>query len=255
MQASLLLQQGAEPVKHGCRCLRARSCIPLRNSSDPQHLLRGSLRPDSPESPVRYGSNPTSNGVNRRTLTSLLLDLAAGLLCLAHAAATDRPNFLFIIADDQSPFDLKVYDPASKLDTPNIDRLAREGLVLDGAYHMGSWSGAVCTPSRHMIMSGRTVWHLPNKRGQKKSRHAANKSWTPPISPGTPSPPSSTAPDTTPCVPASGATATKRPTNSSPCATTPLSAVAPPRPAVPGTGSGCSTISANGRRRRTRIPF
>ena len=34
-------------------------------------------------------------------------------------------------------------------------------MTFDGAYHMGSWSGAVCTPSRHMIMSGRTVWHLP----------------------------------------------------------------------------------------------
>ncbi len=34
-------------------------------------------------------------------------------------------------------------------------------MVFDGAYHMGSFSGAVCTPSRHMIMSGRTVWHLP----------------------------------------------------------------------------------------------
>ena len=34
-------------------------------------------------------------------------------------------------------------------------------MVLDGAYHMGSFSGAVCTPSRHMIMSGRTLWHLP----------------------------------------------------------------------------------------------
>ena len=34
-------------------------------------------------------------------------------------------------------------------------------MVLDGAYHMGSFIGGVCTPSRHMIMSGRTVWHLP----------------------------------------------------------------------------------------------
>jgi arylsulfatase A-like enzyme len=34
-------------------------------------------------------------------------------------------------------------------------------MVIDGAYHMGSFVGAVCTPSRHMIMSGRTVWHLP----------------------------------------------------------------------------------------------
>ena len=77
------------------------------------------------------------------------------------AAAEPRPNFLFIIADDQSPFDLRVYDPDSALETPNLDRLAARGMTLDGAYHMGSWSGAVCTPSRHMVMSGRTLWHLP----------------------------------------------------------------------------------------------
>lgn len=80
---------------------------------------------------------------------------------LSLAADATRPNILFILADDQSPFDLKCYNPGSPLDTPNIDRLAKEGMVFDGAYHMGSFSGAVCTPSRHMIMSGRTVWHLP----------------------------------------------------------------------------------------------
>lgn len=73
-----------------------------------------------------------------------------------------RPNFLFVLVDDQSPFDLKTYDPESILETPNIDKLAEEGLVFESAYQMGSWSGAVCTPSRHMIMSGRTVWHLPS---------------------------------------------------------------------------------------------
>jgi arylsulfatase A-like enzyme len=72
-----------------------------------------------------------------------------------------RPNILLIVVDDQSPFDLRVYEPASALRTPTIDRLAAAGMTIDGAYHMGSWSGAVCTPSRHMIMSGRTVWHLP----------------------------------------------------------------------------------------------
>jgi choline-sulfatase len=82
---------------------------------------------------------------------------------LVEAAESDakRPNFLFILVDDQSPFDLTCYDAESRLETPHIDRLAREGMVLDGAYHMGSFVGAVCTPSRHMIMSGRTVWHLP----------------------------------------------------------------------------------------------
>lgn len=74
-----------------------------------------------------------------------------------------RPNFLFVLVDDQSPFDLQTYDPKSILETPNINRLANEGVVFESAYHMGSWSGAVCTPSRHMIMSGRTLWHLPSR--------------------------------------------------------------------------------------------
>jgi choline-sulfatase len=87
--------------------------------------------------------------------------IAYSLVSTSANALDSRPNFLFILVDDQSPFDLKTYDPTSTLDTPNIDRLAASGMVIDGAYHMGSFSGAVCMPSRHMIMSGRTVWHLP----------------------------------------------------------------------------------------------
>lgn len=83
------------------------------------------------------------------------------LIGVASIRAAERPNFLFIIVDDQSPFDLRVYNPETALQTPVIDRLAAEGVTLDGAYHMGSFSGAVCTPSRHMVMCGRTLWHLP----------------------------------------------------------------------------------------------
>ena len=72
-----------------------------------------------------------------------------------------RPNFLFVLVDDQSPFDLQVYNAKSILETPTISKLASEGMVFDQARHMGSMNGAVCTPSRHMIMSGRTLWHLP----------------------------------------------------------------------------------------------
>ncbi len=90
-----------------------------------------------------------------RLLTLVMLSLVVS------AVADKRPNILFILVDDQSPFDLKLYNPKSTLDTPNLDKLAAQGVVFDGAYHMGSSSGAVCTPSRHMIMSGRTVWHLP----------------------------------------------------------------------------------------------
>ncbi len=80
--------------------------------------------------------------------------------CIGHAE-TKRPNILFILVDDQSPEDFRFYNPKSELNSPNIDRLASEGMVIDGAYHMGAFVGAVCTPSRHMIMTGRTVWHLP----------------------------------------------------------------------------------------------
>nr|WP_168567164.1 sulfatase-like hydrolase/transferase [Crateriforma spongiae] len=109
--------------------------------------------------------------------TSVLCVAALALVTMPRVSASTasdedgakRPNFLFIIVDDQSPFDLKVYNPESTLQTPNIDRLVSEGMTFDTAYHMGSWSGAVCTPSRHMVMSGRTVWHLPQKakRGRK----------------------------------------------------------------------------------------
>jgi len=99
----------------------------------------------------------------------------------AFGAEPERPNFLFIIVDDQSPFDLKIYAPDSVLETPNIDALAARGMIFDGAYHMGSWSGAVCTPSRHMIMSGRTLWHIPGKRrNNPRNPHLGNPQLVPP---------------------------------------------------------------------------
>ena len=94
----------------------------------------------------------------------------------ASAEAAKRPNVLFIIADDQSPFDFKAYDPTSPLDAPAIGGIASKGITLDQAYHMGSMSGAVCSPSRTMVMSGRTLWHLP-RRGKKhlKGEEGATK--------------------------------------------------------------------------------
>jgi choline-sulfatase len=72
-----------------------------------------------------------------------------------------RPNILFILADDQSPFDFRFYNPASTLEAPVIEQLAATGMVVDRAYHMGSFSGAVCLPSRTMLMTGRGLWQLP----------------------------------------------------------------------------------------------
>lgn len=111
----------------------------------------------------------------------LLFCLLAGLVTVtataslsAAGAAARRPNILFILVDDQSPFDFRFYNPKSTLATPTLDRLAAEGMVIDGAYHMGAWVGGVCTPSRTMIMTGRTVWHVPDTSGRNFNPHTAN---------------------------------------------------------------------------------
>ena len=124
-------------------------------------------------------ANPSQTRMTR------ILAITLGLLCLfgsVHTAAADdkRPNILFIIVDDQSPFDLKVYNSRSTLQTPNIDRLASQGMVFDAAYQMGSWTGGVCTASRHMVMSGRTLWHIPNKPGRTNNPHINNPKLVPP---------------------------------------------------------------------------
>ena len=103
--------------------------------------------------------------------------LCALLPLFLQGADKKRPNLLFIIADDQSPFDFKAYNPGSELDAPVLGALGSGGMIFDQAYHMGSMSGAVCSPSRRMIMSGRTVWHLkdPGSRNKPKKKNKGDK--------------------------------------------------------------------------------
>ena len=110
----------------------------------------------------------------------LALALSVAIPAIATKADEKRPNILFIIADDQSPFDFKFYNPKSALEAPVIERLAAQGMVIDGAYQMGSWVGGVCTASRHMIMSGRTVWHIPDKRKRALNPNIKDPTLVPP---------------------------------------------------------------------------
>lgn len=84
----------------------------------------------------------------------------SGWLMVSGPVLGAKPNVLFIIVDDQSPMDLRLYDPRSTLATPVLEKLASAGMTLESAYHMGSFVPAVCTPSRHMLMCGRSLWHL-----------------------------------------------------------------------------------------------
>ena len=71
----------------------------------------------------------------RKTTVFTLSLIVIGSLWQANAEATKRPNVLFIIADDQSPFDFMAYDPSSPLDAPAIGGMASKGMTLDQAYH------------------------------------------------------------------------------------------------------------------------
>lgn len=64
---------------------------------------------------------------------------------------TEKPNILLILIDDMGYGDLRSYNPDSKIPTPNLDKLASEGLRFTDAHA----PGAVCHPSRYGLLTGR----------------------------------------------------------------------------------------------------
>lgn len=85
------------------------------------------------------------------------------LLCsLALAArAADKPNFIFILCDDLGYGDLACLNPEGKVPTPNLDRLAREGVTFTDAHT----SSSVCSPTRYGVMTGRYNWRSKLQKG------------------------------------------------------------------------------------------
>jgi arylsulfatase A-like enzyme len=71
------------------------------------------------------------------------------------ALAAERPNVLFLFADDQRADTIAAWGN-KHIQTPNLDALVRRGTSFRNNYCFGSNSGAVCVPSRAMLMSGRT---------------------------------------------------------------------------------------------------
>lgn len=84
------------------------------------------------------------------------------LLGAGSVPASEKPNILFIYADDQTFSALgSLGHPIVK--TPNLDRLADEGTVFSNAYNQGGWHGAICIASRSMLNTGRFLWHAKNE--------------------------------------------------------------------------------------------
>jgi arylsulfatase A-like enzyme len=82
----------------------------------------------------------------------------------------ERPNFLFFFTDDQR-FDTIRALGNPHISTPNLDWLVANGTVFTDAYIMGGTSGAVCMPSRAMLWTGRTLFHIEGQGQAIPSEH------------------------------------------------------------------------------------
>jgi len=81
-------------------------------------------------------------------ISSALNDLSAS------QAVSSRPNIVIVLADDMGYGDVSVLNRNSRIPTPNLDKLAKEGLVFTDAHSSGSY----CVPSRYGLLTGRYMW-------------------------------------------------------------------------------------------------
>ena len=94
----------------------------------------------------------------RKLITAMVL------VALTGAAITNgaqKPNVIVIYTDDQGFGDASCLNPEAKFQTPNLDRLAREGINFTN----GHSPDTVCTPSRYGLLTGRYCWRTGKKAG------------------------------------------------------------------------------------------
>ncbi len=83
------------------------------------------------------------------------------ILCLCVPCFAQKPNIVFILADDLGYGDIAALNKKCQIKTPNIDKLVQQGLSFTDAHA----SSAVCTPSRYGILTGRYNWRSSLKQG------------------------------------------------------------------------------------------
>ena len=96
-------------------------------------------------------------------MSKLIVRLAA-LAIGAFASLTfaaDRPNIIFIMADDMGYGDVQALNAKSTIATPHLNRLAKEGMTFTDAHT----PSAVCTPTRYGVVTGRYCWRTRLKKG------------------------------------------------------------------------------------------
>lgn len=87
--------------------------------------------------------------------------LVTCLACLGSTLpAAERPNIVYILADDLGYGDLGCYNPQSRIPTPSLDQFATEGMRFTDAHS----PSAVCTPTRYALLTGRYAWRTRLQR-------------------------------------------------------------------------------------------
>ncbi len=92
-------------------------------------------------------------------VTLAVLAAWATNLSTARADAKGRPNVLFLFTDDQRADTIAALGN-SHIKTPTLDSLAQRGFIFNNAYCVGANAGAVCRPSRNMLLSGRAYFRF-----------------------------------------------------------------------------------------------
>lgn len=85
-----------------------------------------------------------------------MLSLALASCLVAHAENKEKPNVIFIYADDLGYGDLECYG-AKNVETPHVNRLATEGIRFTNAHA----TAATSTPSRYSMLTGEYAWRKP----------------------------------------------------------------------------------------------
>lgn len=102
---------------------------------------------------------------NRLQTNRLVVGLSVvtlGTACTPTASKTkDHPNIIYILADDMGYGDVSCLNPQSKIQTPNLDNMASQGMAFTDAHS----NSAVSTPTRYGILTGRYAWRSKLKQG------------------------------------------------------------------------------------------
>jgi arylsulfatase A-like enzyme len=85
-------------------------------------------------------------------MNKLLLTLLGGFVLTVSASTADRPNLVFILADDLGWCDTTLYGMTKFYQTPNVERLAKRGMLFTQAYS----ASPLCSPTRASILTGQS---------------------------------------------------------------------------------------------------